>query len=78
MGAKVPGNNNWEISLAVGEDESPVVILNTILEEENWVVEDAETLHRQTQTETLDREMDTTIWVHQNMIKLSKLLWGRF
>nr|XP_033511408.1 uncharacterized protein LOC117276186 [Nicotiana tomentosiformis] len=38
---------------------------------DEWVVEDAEPL--QQQNLLLDKEMDTTLWVHQNLIKLGKM-----
>ncbi|WMV54868.1 hypothetical protein MTR67_048253 [Solanum verrucosum] len=66
MGAEVLLNNRGENSLVVEEDEAPVESLNKIPEEGNWVVEDVVPLHAQTQTVTLDKEMDTTIWVHVN------------
>lgn len=70
--AEVQGNCKGEISLVLGKDESLVAILNTIPEEDSWVLEVAEPLQMQPQTTTLDKEMDATIWVHQNLIKLSK------
>ncbi|KAH0715032.1 hypothetical protein KY284_007937 [Solanum tuberosum] len=66
MGAEELLNNRGQNSLVVEEDEAPVESLNKIPEEGNWVVEDVVPLHAQTQTVTLDKEMDTTIWVLVN------------
>lgn len=39
---------------------------------EEWVMEDVEPI-QQHQNLLLDKEMDATIWVHQNLIKLGKM-----
>lgn len=55
-------------------EDSTTLTINTTEGEECWLVEDTEPLLMQSQNERLDKEMDTTIWVHHNLIKLSKII----
>lgn len=51
------------------ESNMQLVICN---EEETWSIEEAEPLNYQPINEESDREMDASLWVHKNIIKMSK------